>query len=29
VQEAGNVGEVTLLAGHPEVAGPGVKDDLE
>ena len=29
MKETGDVGEVTVLARHPEVAGPGVKDDLE
>ena len=29
VEEASDVGEVALLAGDPEVAGPGVKHNLE
>ena len=29
VEEAGDVGEVAVLARHPQVAGAGVKDDLE
>ena len=29
MEEAGDVGEVTLLAGHPEVARPGVEHHLE
>ena len=28
MEEAGNVGDVTLLAGHPQVAGPSVKHNL-
>ena len=29
MEEAGDVGEVAVLARHPQVAGAGVKDDLE
>ena len=29
MQETGDVGEVAVLARHPEVAGAGVKYDLE
>ena len=29
VEEAGNVCDMTLLARHPQVAGSGVKDNLE
>ena len=29
VEEAGDVGEVTLLARHPQVARASVEDDLE
>ena len=29
MEEAGDIGEVAVLARHPQVAGAGVKDDLE